>query len=67
MQTVGFNSSVFLRSHESSIFETLEGARAEFIKLTFLGIPYRIPQDIDGKPTIKKATSRASLHTELIS
>jgi len=29
---------------------------AEFIELTCLGIPYRIPPEIDGKPTIRKAT-----------
>ena len=25
---------------------------AEFIELTYLGIPYRIPPDVDGKPTV---------------
>jgi len=29
---------------------------AEFMELTYLGIPYRIPHKADGKPTIKKAT-----------
>lgn len=28
---------------------------SDFIELTYLGIPYRIPPDVDGKPTIKKA------------
>jgi len=28
---------------------------AEFIELTCLSIPYRIPPDVDGKPTIKEA------------
>ena len=27
---------------------------AEFIELTCLGIPYRIPPEVDGKPTIRK-------------
>ncbi len=35
----------------------LHGWAAEFIELTYLGIPYRIPPEIDGKPTIKKARS----------
>ncbi len=29
----------------------------EFMELTCLGIPYRIPLDIDGKPTIRKRES----------
>jgi len=33
----------------------LHGWAAEFIELTYLGIPYRIPPEVDGKPTIKKA------------
>jgi len=28
---------------------------AEFIELTYLGIPYRIPPDVDGKPTVRKS------------
>jgi len=32
----------------------LQGWAAEFIELTCLGIPYRIPPDVDGKPTIRK-------------
>jgi len=27
------------------------------VELTCPGIPYRIPPDVDGKPTIRKATS----------
>ena len=27
----------------------------EFIELTCLGIPYRIPPEIDGKPTIRES------------
>ena len=55
MQAVGIDSCVFQRSHEGSLFEALKGARAEFIELTCLGIPYRIPPDVDGQLTIKKA------------
>ena len=35
----------------------LQGWAAEFIELTCLGIPYCIPNKIDGKPTIRKAIS----------
>jgi len=35
----------------------LHGWAAEFIELTCLGIPYRMPNKIDGTPTIRKATS----------
>ena len=55
MQAVGIDSCVFQRSHEGPLFEALVGARAEFIELTCLGIPYRIPPEIDGKPTTKKS------------
>ena len=54
MQAVGIESYVFQRSHEGSLYEILEGARVEFIELTCRGIPYRIPLDVDGKPTIRK-------------
>ena len=57
MQAVGIDSCVFQRNHEGSLFEALVGARVEFIELTHLGVPYRIPPDIDGKPTVKKAAS----------
>ena len=57
MLAAGIDSRVFQRSHEGPLFEALVGARAEFIELTCLGIPYRIPPDVDGKPTIRKATS----------
>ena len=57
MKAVGLDSCVFQRGHESSLFEALEGARAEFIELTCLGNPYRIPPDVDGKPTVKKAAA----------
>jgi len=33
----------------------LHSVAAEFVELTYLGIPYRIPHKADGKPTIKKA------------
>jgi len=33
----------------------LHSMAAEFIELTYLGIPYRIPSRIDDKLTIKKA------------
>ncbi len=55
MQAVGFDSCVFQRSYEGPLYEALVVARAEFIELTCLGIPYRIPPDVDGKPTVKKA------------
>ena len=29
---------------------------SEFIEITYLGIPYRIPPKVDGEPTIRKAT-----------
>jgi len=32
---------------------------AEFIELTYLGIPYRIPPDVDDQPTISKITKKA--------
>ena len=35
----------------------LNSVTAEFIELTYLGIPYRIPPDVDGKPTVKKASA----------
>lgn len=28
---------------------------SDFIEFTYLGIPYRIPPDVDGKPTIRRA------------
>jgi len=56
MQAVGVDSCVFQRSHEGPLFEDLVGALAKFIELTYLGIPYRIPLDVDGQPTIKKAS-----------
>ena len=55
MYAAGVDSCVFQRSHEGSFFEALVGARAEFIELTCLGIPYRIPLGVDGQPTIKEA------------
>ena len=55
MQAVGYDYCVFQRSHEGSLSEASVGARAEFMELTYLGIPYRIPPDADGKPTVKKA------------
>jgi len=55
MQAVGVDSCVFQRSHGGSLFEAFEGARVEVIELTYLGIPYRIPPDVDGKPTVRKA------------
>jgi len=57
MQAVGIDSCVFQRGHEGSLFEALVGARAEFIEFTCLGIPYRVPPDVDGKPTVKNAES----------
>jgi len=57
MQAVGIDSRVFQRSHEGPLFEALVGARAELIELTCLGIPYRIPPDVDGQPTVRKAFS----------
>jgi len=54
MLAVGVDSCVFQRSHEGPLSEVIVGARAEFIELTCLGIPYRIPPDVDGKPTIRK-------------
>jgi len=56
MQAVDIDSCVFQRSHEGSLFEALVGARVEFIELTYLGIPYQIPPDVDGQPTIREAT-----------
>ena len=56
MQAVGIDSCVFQRSHEGALFEALVGARAEFIDISCLGIPYRIPPEVDGKPTIRKAS-----------
>jgi len=35
----------------------LHSVAADFVELTYLGIPYRIPHKVDGKPTIKKAAS----------
>jgi hypothetical protein len=57
MQAVGIDSCVFQRSHEDPLFEALIGAHAEFIELTCLGLPYRIPLGVDGQPTIRKAVS----------
>jgi len=57
MQAVGVDSYVFQRSHEGSLFKALVGARVEFIELTCLGIPYQIPPDVNGQPTIRKATT----------
>jgi len=34
----------------------LHSVAAEFIELTYLGIPYRITTEVDGKPTIRKAS-----------
>jgi hypothetical protein len=56
MQAVGIDSYVFQRSHEGPLFEA-SGARAEFIEITHLGIPCRMPTDVDGKPTIRKKAS----------
>ncbi len=33
----------------------LHSMAAEFVELTYLGIPYRIPHMADGKPTIRKS------------
>jgi hypothetical protein len=55
MRVVGVDSCVFQRSREGSLFEALVGARVEFIGLICLGIPYRIPPEVDGQPTVKKA------------
>jgi len=33
----------------------LHSVAAEFVELTYLGVPYRIPHMVDGKPTIRKA------------
>ncbi|MBA7494745.1 hypothetical protein ES702_05322 [subsurface metagenome] len=33
----------------------LHSVAAEFVELTYLGIPYRIPHTADSKPTITKA------------
>jgi len=55
MQAVGIDSCFFQRNREDFLFEALVGARAEFMELTCLGIPYRIPPDVDGKPTVRKA------------
>ena len=55
MRAVGIDSCVFQRSHEGPLFEALVGARAEFMELTCLGIPCRMPTDVDGQPTIRKA------------
>ena len=33
----------------------LHSMAVEFIELTYLGIPYRIPTEVAGKPTIKRA------------
>ena len=54
MQEVDVDSCVFQRNHEGSLFEASAGARAELIEFTCLGIPYRIPPDVDGKPTVRK-------------
>jgi len=35
----------------------LQGWAAELIELTCLGIPYRIPTEVDGQPTVRKTTS----------
>ena len=56
MQVVGIDFCVFQRGHEGPLFEALVCARAEFIELTCRGRPYRVPPDVDGKPTVKKAT-----------
>jgi hypothetical protein len=32
----------------------LHSVAAEFAEITYLGIPYRIPNEVDGKPTIRK-------------
>ena len=61
MQAAGIDSCVFQRSHEGSLFEALVGARAEFIELTCLGTPYRIPPDIDGRPTIRKTDEMVNI------
>ncbi len=36
----------------------LHSMAAEFAELTYLGIPYRIPHEVDGKPTIRKGFFR---------
>jgi hypothetical protein len=56
MQAVGIDSCVFQRGHEGPLFETIVGARAEFMEFTCLGIPYLIPSDVEGKPIVRKAT-----------
>ena len=33
----------------------LHSMAAKFVELTYHGIPYRIPPEVDGKPTISKA------------
>ena len=33
----------------------LHSVAAEFVEITYLGIPYRIPHKVDGKPTIARA------------
>ena len=55
MQAVGIPSWVFQRSHEGYLFEALVGACAEFIELTYFGIPYHISHMADGQPTIRKS------------
>ncbi len=57
VKAASIDSCVFQRSHEGSLFEALVDARAEFIELTHLGIPYRIPPDVDGQPTVRKVAS----------
>lgn len=36
----------------------LHGITAEYIELTYLGVPYRILPEVDGNPTIKKARTQ---------
>ena len=36
---------------------TLHSVAAEFVELSNLGVSYRIPHEVDGKPTIRKAVS----------
>ena len=39
----------------------LHNVAAEFVELTYLGIPYRIPHMANGKPTIAKTIKKACL------
>ena len=37
----------------------LHSMAAEFVELTYLGIPYRIPHRVNDKPTIRNKNKRA--------